>query len=444
MATISAQEAPVTGRLVDLSDEAHPVDAMLEDSSSSSNNRRTHVPFNVRQSVLNAACYTEGFSDAEKEEVFAGYACKWGFLEMNQDLWRHYYNDVVRPEYLSTRSAAAQVPGSETLASDNDSEDLIGLFDSSAAITSRGTKLESTVAIDRYSGDHLVQDSLLDCVAAAEELEQLDQQILVAAPVLQQHIEAPAKDVVRNRETSDHNTQYHTPDSILLTNNTARTADEAQTVVVSPRQHMTPKYPLEAGIARDPRARNRYPQVRRTVLVSGIPREADLASVLDQIKSDSIVSATYCKTSGMRTRPPLNTNTVILAFSNAEEASAVISTYTTAPLAIDISSGRTVTLHTTLVDSETSSGPRVSSRNGSTSRKLLVFVEPGQYTPQALSTLLLPGFEVLRAGNVSETTIKLEFASMQIAIDAQKKLRIEHGLHGHFYREAQSGQPASP
>lgn len=76
-----------------------------------------------------------------------------------------------------------------------------------------------------------------------------------------------------------------------------------------------------------------HPADRLTVAITNIHVSVSLSAVLNALKSDDILRATYIDTSKMRTIPPLpeHTRTVLVVFICSSAAESVVSTHTKAP-----------------------------------------------------------------------------------------------------------------
>lgn len=69
------------------------------------------------------------------------------------------------------------------------------------------------------------------------------------------------------------------------------------------------------------------PSLRRTVLVTKIPIGMLLSEVLDHLKSDRILVASFAGTAGMKTSPPVESNAAIVEFLDSEDAQMYVDTY---------------------------------------------------------------------------------------------------------------------
>ena len=69
------------------------------------------------------------------------------------------------------------------------------------------------------------------------------------------------------------------------------------------------------------------PSLRRTVLVSNIPIGLTLTDVFSELVSDRILEAKFAGTAGMKTLPPIMTNTAIVEFLDNEDAQMFVDGY---------------------------------------------------------------------------------------------------------------------
>lgn len=69
------------------------------------------------------------------------------------------------------------------------------------------------------------------------------------------------------------------------------------------------------------------PSLRRTVLVTKIPIGMLLSEVLDHLKSDRILVASFAGTAGMKTCPPIESNAAIVEFLDNVDAQMYVDTY---------------------------------------------------------------------------------------------------------------------
>lgn len=97
-----------------------------------------------------------------------------------------------------------------------------------------------------------------------------------------------------------------------------------------PRQYMrrpynagyiSPSYEVTNSI------HSKDPGLRRTVLVTKIPVGMLLSEVLDLLKSDRILEASFAGTAGMKTSPPIESNAAIVEFLDNEDAQMFVDFY---------------------------------------------------------------------------------------------------------------------
>ena len=66
------------------------------------------------------------------------------------------------------------------------------------------------------------------------------------------------------------------------------------------------------------------PELYRTVMITNVPTTMMLATVVNKVRGGRIVDAKYLETAGMRTQPPITTNTVLVEFLHANDAATFV------------------------------------------------------------------------------------------------------------------------
>lgn len=79
----------------------------------------------------------------------------------------------------------------------------------------------------------------------------------------------------------------------------------------------------------------------RTVLISEVPVGTKLVEVLDQVRGGKLVSAKFLDTAGMKTQPPVATNTVVVEFLGSKQAQHFVERCQKNPLILGLTHGET-------------------------------------------------------------------------------------------------------
>lgn len=90
------------------------------------------------------------------------------------------------------------------------------------------------------------------------------------------------------------------------------------------------------------------PTLRRTILITNIPTSTALTTVLDNIQGGRLLRIRYVDTARMQTRPPIETNTVLIEFIANIDARRFCASYTKDPMTL-LSGGKTHTANVTLI-----------------------------------------------------------------------------------------------
>lgn len=443
---------------------------------------RYYLPLSDHQRLLNSAVFTEDIPEEELDVFWARYAKSHG--RWCKEEWRAYYEEVVRPEYLAKKSKAG-VEIEDTVKGRRASEDpFVGCDDQGVAVAEAAKEERNAATTGEVA--HLV-GALIDVTdvspdytpriypslrGTAQQLEvsgarrlaskrgmtdiapQEAKQFLASAIKCgrrREHVElvqSPADKIsIPEKEAL---AKAHTSGDVAAAEvsvgsfgpGAMRTFEASRNPVAmvpqrEPRQSQCPPpKPVSRPALNDSPTEvrqvfyqpdSKVPSLRRTVLVNGVPRTVNLAEVLGKVGgSGEVLSSVYVETAGMRTTPPLTTNTVLLVFVAAECAVALVERCNDRPLTFD---DQRIAARISLVVTPSRPIPTRALRHmqaGEVSRVLSVGDRHPQWTPRSLLTELshrsFDRIVPLQAGCGRDGVLRVEFAGIDDAIGARDVL----------------------
>lgn len=393
----------------------------------SSSSMPKHVPLAVHQSIVNAAMFTEDATEQEQDNIFREYAIRYRNLRMNKREWRSYYFAKVRKEYLAKLEATN---GESTVAVDV--AETSNAFPEAESSEVAATRLATAGSAEGTTINHAATGSTLPGLGDQSKTVEHNEQHRKSTEGGE-----PADAAVSTYPgTGDNSTAVERAGQLRDPSDNGQKTAVAATAISNGGDHSTVVESHE---------RHRDSQVNdqqnswRSVLISGVPDVADMATALGLINGSGIISAVYGKTSEMLITPAMTTNTIMLVFQLAAQAETFVHTYSKSPLQIVLPSGDKAVLEVSRIERPTAP---ISDRilNAITidkaTRMLLIYLEPGPWGLEALiSKLAFYGRRAIRVEDISDSMAMLEFASIDGACHAREVFKIECKLNSEFYEE---------
>lgn len=256
------------------------------------------------------------------------------------DEWRSYYESEVRPQLPARRENNVQ-----SMSSGFDHEighrSLLNLLegdDESPLDTTKYPIMGKTSG----SGQESTKNRPEQAAEAAESSETA--QMRTARPV---HIRSYSKDDVKKHEIAARDR--------LDFNRPAEDVDDRPLNKVPPGPSQYPRMP---PILKDWKKMVWYQPgphtthavgILRTILITNLPAGTLLAAVLDRVHGGRVISAKFVETTGMKTFPPINTDSALIEFYGQTMASRFVDACSTKPISFPAADGSLIQAEVTLL-----------------------------------------------------------------------------------------------
>jgi hypothetical protein len=250
------------------------------------------APFHHREHarLMGMACFLEDKADDEMAEFWmnhAAYNPRHSAVE-----YQTYFDTVIRPAYEETMRAREVALGSSGYSVDKSESTSQGDVDAMRACEVEVGNSENSSSMDKSeSTGQGEMATTLPAAAASASDEKFEERQVISAPI-----------------------------KVDL--------NEAERI---PGYHRSDHRPSQAPMSIEDlfaQAEDDEEDAMRTIVISGIPPNIILSSVLDAVRGGTVYKAEMLVTAGMRTTPPIETNSVMITFIHGRDAQNTAHEYT--------------------------------------------------------------------------------------------------------------------